>query len=287
MKKLLVLVFVCALVITAGAAWSSVWICQFTNGSGSSASITGPTTDAFTLGYAGYDGFYQWYWNTDTTGSSDGKTLEIKCLPEEERLNVHGRFQGGTSAAFAQNFSFATGWTMQGRLKIKGGGGDTKSTFGIRRGDPGCATITVNGANEIGLDDYGSQSTAYREEATAQGINYVGSYHIFTIGAKQQADGNLVADLWIDGIQQYADQLGQDGLYHFYVGAWSGNTGDVVRIGDQLITGDTELDWVYDWVAMRNDGIYGDWVAVPEPGSLLALGSGLVGLAGFAIRRRR
>jgi hypothetical protein len=46
--------------------------------------------------------------------------------------------------------------------------------------------------------------------------------------------------------------------------------------------------WEYDWVAYQA-GEHSDWdpSAVPEPGSLVTLGSGLVGLVGFVIRRRK
>jgi hypothetical protein len=251
--------------------------------------MIGPGVHALTLGYASYPGYYEWQWNTDTAGSSDGKTLRARLQANPTRSN--GRFQGSSDAALAQQINYATGWTMQARMKILGGGGGAVSTFGYRNAGDGCVTISVNGAGVVGVGDYGG-SPDYRREATAQDghggvLNYVGSYHLFTVGAIKQADGNFVADVWIDGTQQYADMLGQDGLYHFYVGAFSGNVGNVVRIGEQFLIGDPDLDWVYDWVAIRNDGVHGDWAAVPEPSSLLALAGGLVGLAGVAIRRKR
>lgn len=44
-----------------------------------------------------------------------------------------------------------------------------------------------------------------------------------------------------------------------------------------------------EWSYMFVDGLQleGKCIPIPEPGSLLALGSGLIGLAGFAIRRRK
>lgn len=44
--------------------------------------------------------------------------------------------------------------------------------------------------------------------------------------------------------------------------------------------------WEFDWVAYKA-GADPTWNPVPEPSSLFALGSGLAGLAGFAIRRRK
>ena len=57
-----------------------------------------------------------------------------------------------------------------------------------------------------------------------------------------------------------------------------GNKFGVVT-GNDSIAGTVSLITEYDWVKLESP--------IPEPGSLLALGAGLVSLGGFALRRRR
>ena len=78
--------------------------------------------------------------------------------------------------------------------------------------------------------------------------------------------------------------------YILTVGGWE------IPTGDGLANGAVMLDQTLPAVkgALNNTNVIANgvtldttWEVIPEPGSMLALGTGLVGLAGFVARRRR
>lgn len=79
----------------------------------------------------------------------------------------------------------------------------------------------------------------------------------------------------------YLDIVGGDMIGTFDTNTFAEGT-DVRLTGDAQLTGDT----IDGWVVFRNQNVAAQTNAVPEPGTMLLLGAGLLGLAGYARKRR-
>jgi len=79
----------------------------------------------------------------------------------------------------------------------------------------------------------------------------------------------------------YLDIVGGDMIGTFDTNTFAEGT-DVRLTGDAQLTGDT----IDGWVVFRNQNVAAQTSAVPEPGTMLLLGAGLLGLAGYARKRR-
>jgi len=108
-------------------------------------------------------------------------------------------------------------------------------------------------------------------------------WHTWTIVGRNFTTAGGVADVYLDGTI-VVNGASLTGTTDSAIGSVDGLS---VLAGMSGTTRDGTGSWMFDWVAYKA-GVDPTWQpTIPEPGSLLALGSGLVGLMGFGIRRRK
>jgi len=119
----------------------------------------------------------------------------------------------------------------------------------------------------------------------------------FNLGISRYDDNDdnvheLYWDVWLDGVRQAADATaggmwGADAQYHALIGAKWENGGTNVYFGERRTQG-FNTQYALDYIGVTNKGVLPMWNGlVPEPSNLLALATGLAGLAGVMIRRKR
>ena len=311
--RIFVIVMVCALALATSAAWGTEKIATMDNWTGDD-----PAGSAYTLwedpslrSETWLDGDYSLDWNRETAGSYDGYTVSLLS-------GEHGR--GGMAnwsnpGQLSGLFSLTEGFTMGAHAKINVANDSAFAEllypdmdFGYMEIGVAFAVHTDTGTGTTTLGIMNNNRSWLREEAAPSGT--IGSWHNFTMSLLQiggSGEGSqLLIDLWIDGIQQYADWQAMDDTFHFYVVDWDGaydgyypwyNNGGIWSDGgwNDLIfaasfeTNEDDFDTVWDNVGIISgivDG-YCPGAPVPEPSSLLALATGFIGLAGVVIRRKR
>lgn len=183
-----------------------------------------------------------------------GSYAEKFCIAQ--LVNAPARIVGVHAKAFDPGTTGKSGWS----IILKDSGGKILD-FGIR------PFLSAYGPGKILSHEYdGAGTWSY---GPPSGRNRTGNNY-YTLDFTLNADGTIAYsfDAWENGTE------------------WSyGNTttvaySDISEIYLAVATPDTTGAANYKWTEF-------DVTVVPEPGSLLALCTGITGLAGFAIRRRR
>jgi len=292
MRSFIVVLVVCLLALFAGSAWATSWSLNFNSWTGPSPAYEGDslvvgwadgvhTSDAWCAG-GGTNFFVH---NLYTTGSEDGQTATQYNAGDG---NFRGGMYSGTPNGNTWAIDLNTGVTMETRLNpITLGGQCIASYINFDQVYAGPLNygigiiLGLSPGNMIGV--YNNSRVALREEVSTVALE--GGWHTTQLRTKI-IGGDVVFDVVVDGIAQYKDQTASDGSKHFLV-----TTGDC----EQYIWGDGGYNGfdigMYEWTDAAYNVVYDRFTItngiVPEPSSVLAMASGLIGMAGFAIRRRR
>jgi len=267
MRKVCLLGAVCLILLSTGAAWAASWKVSMDNHD-DDGNTNGDGDLSFWYNYSEGGGLSPTF-DADTAGSEDGHTLSF----------IHAEGNWGRTLYFGVGDAGGLDLSIEERGVIA----TARAKANILAGGPSLVAIATD--TQVGYVGWGPENrislqyingTVAREETCT--VNYLDSaYHNFSIVAKV-IGADTVWDLSVDGVAQSKTQEASDSSKHFYVGSLGGSDGlKTAYFGDRNGTPGAQ-NFVLDWVTI------GD---LPEPGSLLALASGMFGLAGLAIRRRR
>jgi hypothetical protein len=248
MKRFLTALFVAGLVwMLAGGASAAGWV---------------ETWESYTSGVTPYD---QWVLNTGTWSAlgtpAHGGSKAYKIAPVQ--VSRIGKNLGFVATQMASV-------TLQGWFYDSSTSTSKRSWLGFQNGSFAVDTALVR----IGMNNAAAYQVHYYYNSAVQIINLpfgnqVG-WHYVKLALTPQGGGNWRVDWQINKV----DNTAYTGNFTY---PWNAATAGKVVVGYNYST-TYEVDW---------DDITLTGVPVPEPGSLLVLGSGLMGLAAFMAKRRR
>ena len=271
MRKVCLMGAVCLILLSTGAVWAASWKVSMDNHDGD-GNTNGDGDLSYWLNYSEGGGLSPTF-DADTAGSEDGHTLSF----------IHAEGDWGRTLYFGVGDAGGLDLSIENRGVCV----VARAKAEILSGAPSLVAIaTDTQVGYLGWDSNNKISLQYingtvaREETST--VNYLnGGYNYFALCARQ-IGADTVWDIRVNGVLQSATQEASDDSLHFWVGSCDGSDGlKTAYFGDRNGT-DGDQNFVLDSVRI------GDWNTIcPEPGSLLALASGMFGLAGLAIRRRR
>ncbi len=271
MRKVCLLAAACLLLLSTGTAWAASWRADLDNHDAGDGSYWVGNADYYYGYFAEGGGVVAPQWDADTAGSSDGHTVTLAKAEGSGR----GLWFGVAGTMSIDVFQGITGIVRLKADQLV----EQQSQLAIACGSQNViAWLGAGAGNTISLQT--ASGGVLREEVSTVPFEGDGLWHTMALATIVIDDTDLVWDIFVDGVAQSATQVAADGSKHFYVGVPAGSDGlDTLYLG-QRNWNDGAFNVDYDWTLLSQG-------YVPEPSCLIALGSGLLGIAGFAIRRRR